>query len=173
MFDHALETLPRERLRELQWRKLKALAEGVLAPGGGNPFLRHKWAAAGLRTAADLRAWDDFARLPFTAKAVAWIRHHYQIRKPGSDRQVAAGTSARADGRYSTRALATRLGVSIATIHYWRVQGILPAVQELPGGPWWHEITPEGLERLRRHIRRAPVQPTAFDPQHFLVEGAL
>ncbi len=24
---------------------------------------------------------------PFTAKAVAWIRHHYQIRKPGSDRQ--------------------------------------------------------------------------------------
>jgi len=110
---------------------------------------------------------------PFTAKAVAWIRHHYQIRKPGSDRQVAACTSARADGRYSTRALATRLGVSIATIHYWRVQGILPAVQELPGGPWWHEITPEVLERLRRHMRRAPVQPTAFDPQHFLVEGAL
>ncbi len=110
---------------------------------------------------------------PFTAKAVAWIRHHYQIRKPGSDRQVAAGTMARVDGRYSTRALATRLGVSIATIHYWRAQGILPAIQELPGGPWWHEITPEVLEKLRTHIRRAPVQPTAFDPQHFLVEGAL
>jgi hypothetical protein len=46
---------------------------------------------------------------PFTAKAVAWIRHHDQIRKPGSDRQVAAGTRARADGRYSTRALATHL----------------------------------------------------------------
>ena len=110
---------------------------------------------------------------PFTTKAVAWIRHHYQIRKPGSDRQIAARTTARADGRYSTRALATRLGVSIATIHYWREQGILPAIQELPGGPWWHEITPEVLERLRTHIRRAPVQPTAFDPQHFLVEGAL
>jgi DNA invertase Pin-like site-specific DNA recombinase len=110
---------------------------------------------------------------PFTAKAVAWIRHHYQIRKPGSDRQVAAGTMARADGRYSTRALATRLGVSIATVHYWREHGVLPAIQELPGGPWWHEITPEILERLRTHIRRAPVQPTAFDPQHFLVEGAL
>ena len=110
---------------------------------------------------------------PFTAKAVAWIRHHYQIRKPGSDRHVAAGTRARADRRYSTRALATRLGVSIATIHYWRAQGILPAIQELPGGPWWHEMTPEVLERLRRHIRRAPIQPTVFDPQHFLVEGAL
>ena len=110
---------------------------------------------------------------PFTAKAVAWIRHRSQIRKPGSDRQVAARTSARADGRFSTRALATRLGVSIATIHYWRAQGVLPAIQELPGGPWWHEITPEVLARLRTHIRRAPVQPTAFDPQHFLVEGAL
>src|SRR5215831_10116458 len=110
---------------------------------------------------------------PFTAKAVAWIRHHYQIRKPGSDRQVAARTSARADGRYSTRAFATRLGVSIATVHYWREHGVLPAIQELPGGPWWHEITPQVLERLRTHIRRAPVQPTAFDPQHFLVEGAL
>src|SRR5262249_15759751 len=110
---------------------------------------------------------------PFTAKAVACLRHHYQDAKPGSGRQVAAGTMARADGRYSTRALATPLGVSIATIHYWRVQGILPAIQELPGGPWWHEMTPEVLERLRRHIRRAPIQPTAFDPQHFLVEGAL
>lgn len=110
---------------------------------------------------------------PFTAKAVAWIRHHYQIRKAGADRQVAASTMARIDGRYSTRALATRLGVSIATIHYWREQGILPAIQELPGGPWWHEITPEILEKLRTHIRRASVDPTAFDPQHFLVKGAL
>jgi hypothetical protein len=110
---------------------------------------------------------------PFTAKAVAWIRHYYDIRKPGSERQVAARTTARADGRYSTRALATRLGVSIATIHYWREHGMLPAIQELPGGPWWHEITPEVLERLRTHMRRASVQPTAFDPQHFLVKGAL
>ena len=110
---------------------------------------------------------------PFTAKAVAWIRHHYQIRKPGSDRQVAARTSARADGRYSTRAIATRLGVSIATIHYWREKGILPAIQELPGGPWWHAITPAILEQLQTHIRRAPVHPTAFDPQHFLGKGAL
>jgi MerR-like DNA binding protein len=86
---------------------------------------------------------------------------------------VAARTHARPDGRYSTRALATRLGVSIATIHYWREQGILPAIQELPGGPWWHEITPAVLERLRTHMRRAPVQPSAFDPQHFLDKGAL
>jgi phenylacetate-CoA ligase len=69
VFDAALETLPRERLRELQWRKLKALAGEVLAPGAGNPFLRRKWAATGLGSADDLRAWEDFGRLPFTVKA--------------------------------------------------------------------------------------------------------
>ena len=36
---------------------------------------------------------------PFTATAVAWMRHHSQSRNPGADRQVAARTRARADGR--------------------------------------------------------------------------
>jgi phenylacetate-CoA ligase len=63
-----LEALPRERLRAEQWRRLVTLAEAVLAPGAGNPFLRAKWAAAGLRSAKDLAGWDDFARLPFTRK---------------------------------------------------------------------------------------------------------
>jgi phenylacetate-CoA ligase len=69
VFEPALETLSRERLRELQWRKLQALVAEVLAPGAGNPFLRRKWAAAGLGGAGDLRGWEDFARLPLTAKA--------------------------------------------------------------------------------------------------------
>jgi phenylacetate-CoA ligase len=66
-----VEALPRERLRELQWRKLHALATEVLAPAGGgagNGFVRRKWAAGGVGRADDLRSWDDFARLPFTAK---------------------------------------------------------------------------------------------------------
>src|SRR5262245_41278636 len=68
MYDGTLETLPRERLRDLQWQRLRALADALLAPGGGNPFVRSKWAAAGIRSAADLRGWDDFARLPLTRK---------------------------------------------------------------------------------------------------------
>jgi phenylacetate-CoA ligase len=67
----AVETLPSERLRALQWRKLYALATEVLAPAGGgagNPFVRRKWAAARVRSADDLRSWDDFRRLPLTAK---------------------------------------------------------------------------------------------------------
>lgn len=68
MYEASLETLPREELRALQWRKLRALAAEVLAPGA-NAFLARKWGAAGLRAAGDLGSWEDFARLPFTRKA--------------------------------------------------------------------------------------------------------
>jgi len=65
-FDRELETLPRERLRTLQWERLTELAREVFP---ANPFVRRKWQAAGLRAAADLRSWDGFVKLPFTAKA--------------------------------------------------------------------------------------------------------
>jgi phenylacetate-CoA ligase len=68
VFDPALESLPLTAIRALQWRCFRRLADEVLAPGGGNPFLRDKWDAAGVRAAGDLRSWDDFARLPFTTK---------------------------------------------------------------------------------------------------------
>ena len=69
MYDAGRETLPRERLRELQWRKLAAQAATVLEPTSANAFVRRKWAAVGVRTAGDLTAWEDFARLPLTTKA--------------------------------------------------------------------------------------------------------
>ena len=65
-FDQVLETLPRERLRALQWERLAALAREVFP---ANPFVTEKWTAAGIRSADDLRAWEDFARLPFTRKS--------------------------------------------------------------------------------------------------------
>jgi len=68
VFDPTLETLSRERLREVQWRKLKVLAGELLAPGGGNPFVRTTWGNAGLGSVDDLKSWDDFHRLPFTGK---------------------------------------------------------------------------------------------------------
>lgn len=67
MYDPALETLDRERLREHQWRRFRALAACVLAPDG-NAFIRRKWAQAGVSSVEDLRSWDDFRRLPFTIK---------------------------------------------------------------------------------------------------------
>jgi hypothetical protein len=95
---------------------------------------------------------------PFTADAVAWIRFKYGIRKPGSDPRIAARPDARPDGRFSTRALAIRLGVTISTIHYWRKHGIIPAIQETPSGPWWHTVTPDILAALGTHIRRVPLR---------------
>lgn len=65
-FDRALETLPTERLCALQWERLTTLAREVVP---ANAFVRKKWEAAGIRSADDLRAWDDFFRLPFTTKA--------------------------------------------------------------------------------------------------------
>ena len=65
MFDPALETAPREQLAALQWRRFGAMATDVLA---GNAFVQRKWRDAGVRTAGDLRSWDDFHRLPLTRK---------------------------------------------------------------------------------------------------------
>jgi phenylacetate-CoA ligase len=65
VFDRALETLPLERLRLYQWRRLMAMAHELLT---SNPFVRAKWRAAGVRSVDDLAGWDDFRRLPFTRK---------------------------------------------------------------------------------------------------------
>jgi len=66
VFDRALETLEPERLRAHQWRRLSAMLAEV---HGHNPFWTAKWRAAGLASAADLRGWDDFERLPLACKA--------------------------------------------------------------------------------------------------------
>jgi phenylacetate-CoA ligase len=69
VFDAALESLPQQAIRALQWRCFRRLADEVLVSGAGNAFLREKWGAAGIGAAGDLHGWDDFARLPFTTKA--------------------------------------------------------------------------------------------------------
>jgi phenylacetate-CoA ligase len=69
MFDAGLETLPREELRQVQWRKLHVMVTQLLAAESHNGFVKRAWADAGVRAAADLRSWDDFARLPLTGKA--------------------------------------------------------------------------------------------------------
>jgi len=64
-FDRELETLPRERLRQLQWKRLQSLWREVWA---GNVFWRKKWQSCGLSGPQDLTNWDDFLRVPFTVK---------------------------------------------------------------------------------------------------------
>jgi phenylacetate-CoA ligase len=71
VFDRAVETLPADRLRAHQWRRLCVLAAEIFGGRGraGNAFIRRKWRAAGIRSAGDLWTWDDFQRLPVTRKA--------------------------------------------------------------------------------------------------------
>jgi len=66
VFDRALETLGPEPLRDHQWRRFRAMAGELLA---SNPFVARKWRAAGVSSVDDIRAWDDFGRLPFTRKS--------------------------------------------------------------------------------------------------------
>lgn len=94
----------------------------------------------------------------FTASAVAWIRWKFNIPKPASDPGFARNVGIDESGCYSTSALAALLGVGIHTIHYWREKGIIPASQQTPNGPWWHQVTPEVLNTLREKIRRVPIK---------------
>ena len=67
-----VETLPRERLRELQLERLRATVERVLA---GQPLGAARLAEAGVEAGGDVASLDDLARLPFSHKAD--LRDHY------------------------------------------------------------------------------------------------
>jgi phenylacetate-CoA ligase len=66
VFDHSLETLPPDRLRDYQWRRFHELAVELLR---SNRFFQAKWRAAGVTSLGDLRGFHDLRRLPFTTKA--------------------------------------------------------------------------------------------------------
>jgi len=68
VFDRALETLDAARLREHQWRRLRALLDAIYA-APGNAFWRAAWARAGVSGPGDLKTWDDFQRLPLSRKS--------------------------------------------------------------------------------------------------------
>ena len=66
-----IETMPRERLAQLQLERLRATVANAYE---NVPLHRRRLEAAGLRP-ADLRSLDDVARLPFTVKTD--LRDHY------------------------------------------------------------------------------------------------
>ena len=62
-----IQTMPIERVRELQFQRLQRQLERVwTAPV---PFFQRKFEAAGVRSAADIRSLNDLHRLPTTLKA--------------------------------------------------------------------------------------------------------
>ena len=61
--DAFLETLGREALMQIQFKKLQLMLEPVLET---NTFYRRKLNAAGIRRPQDVRGLEDYWRLPFT-----------------------------------------------------------------------------------------------------------
>jgi phenylacetate-CoA ligase len=66
------ETLPRERLAQLQLQRLRATVQRQLA---SVPVMRQRLSEAGVRSADDVRSLEDLNRLPFTHKSD--LREHY------------------------------------------------------------------------------------------------
>ena len=64
-FDQATETLPRERLREVQLQKLQANLSQIY---GRNRFYTKKWNEAGILLKS-IQSFSDFQKLPFTCKS--------------------------------------------------------------------------------------------------------
>ena len=63
--DQPWENAPRERLRELQWQKLRELLRIIF---GANRFYTQKWRNAGVEP-GDLKSLADLRKLPFTEKS--------------------------------------------------------------------------------------------------------
>jgi phenylacetate-CoA ligase len=66
------ETLPRERLAQLQLQRLRATVQKQLDTV---PVMRQRLADAGVRSADEIRSLEDLQRLPFTHKTD--LREHY------------------------------------------------------------------------------------------------
>jgi DNA invertase Pin-like site-specific DNA recombinase len=90
----------------------------------------------------------------FTVKKIQWLRHRYHIRSQCPQGPAACPQPQRGDGRYSARAAAELLNVSVSTIAEWCQSGKLDGIQAMPHGPWWVELTPEQIQQLCKPIRR-------------------
>ncbi len=91
----------------------------------------------------------------FTTNIVKQLRYSYSIPSGCPDRPAACADGPRADGRYTARAAAEMLNVTVSTIADWCQSGVLDGIQSASHGPWWIRMTPEVIARLRKAQRRS------------------
>jgi DNA invertase Pin-like site-specific DNA recombinase len=91
----------------------------------------------------------------FTTNIVKQLRYSYSIPSGCPDGPVASAEGYRADGRCSSKTAADLLNVNVSTIAAWCQSGILDGIQSVPHGPWWIQLTPETIARLRKPTRRS------------------
>ena len=90
----------------------------------------------------------------FSESKVQWIRYAYNISIGCPQAPGTCPSGQRADGRYSARAAAELLNVTVSTIADWCKAGRLDSVQSAPHGPRWVKLTPEIIAELRKPERR-------------------
>jgi hypothetical protein len=92
---------------------------------------------------------------PFTTNIVKQLRYSYSIPNGCPDRPIASPPGPRADGRCPSKVAAELLNVTVSTIAEWCQSGILDGIQSASHGPWWIQLTPEIIARLRKPTRRS------------------
>jgi DNA invertase Pin-like site-specific DNA recombinase len=86
----------------------------------------------------------------FTAPKVKWIRYVHQIPSNCPENSAGYPERKRGDGRYSARAAAKLLNVSVSTIADWCKSGKLDGIQATRKSPWWVRLTVEDIRQLRK-----------------------
>lgn len=90
----------------------------------------------------------------FTKSKVSWVRHAYQIPSHCADWPGLYPSGQRGDGRYSAKAAAALLNVTVSTIAEWCKAGRLDYVQARPRGPRWIKLTPEVIAQLGKPVQQ-------------------
>ena len=99
------------------------------------------------RVTGKQRRWDQ--------AAVARVRRRLKVLRPGATPPNKPVPDQRADGLYSTRAVAERFGVPTRTVNRWAKVGILePADGGGHGRPSWFNLDDETIERLEAHVAK-------------------
>ena len=99
----------------------------------------------------------------FTKSKVSWIRHAYQLPSQCADWPGLYPSGQRGDGRYSAKAAATLLNVTVSTIAEWCKAGRLDYVQARPRGPRWIKLTPEIIAQLCKPMQQSRLSNRQMD----------
>jgi phenylacetate-CoA ligase len=127
LWNSEAETMPRERLEVLQLARLRRTVGRLLE---AVPPMRERLVEAGVRSADDVRALDDLARLPFTRKSD--LREHYPFGLLAVPREQVV----RVHASSGTRGKPTVVGYSRADLGVWAevmartlaMAGVLPGM---------------------------------------------
>jgi DNA invertase Pin-like site-specific DNA recombinase len=91
----------------------------------------------------------------FNRVRVRRVRLKYEIPAGCPEMPNPRETGPRGDGRYSAKATARLLNVSLGTINQWCRTGKLESIQSVPGSPRWITLTPEIIAKLRKPVKQS------------------